>query len=79
MIEYHCASNRPECGHLQPIRRLVPRLALHRNELLVIYAMVTVASALCGHDLVQVVTPQIITPFWLATPENRWEELAAVL
>ncbi len=57
------------------LHRLSPRLALHRNELLVIYAMVTVASALCGHDLVQVVTPQIIMPFWLATPENRWEEL----
>ncbi len=57
------------------LRRVLPRLALHRNELLVIYAMVTVASALCGHDLVQVVAPQIIMPFWLATPENQWEEL----
>ncbi|MEA3401528.1 MAG: DUF6785 family protein [Armatimonadota bacterium] len=57
------------------LRRLSPRLALHRNELLVIYAMVTVGSALCGHDLVQVVTPQIVMPFWLATPENQWEEL----
>lgn len=57
------------------IRRLSPRLALHRNELLVIYCMVCVASALCGHDLIQVVTPQIVMPFWLASPENKWEDL----
>jgi hypothetical protein len=57
------------------LRRALPRLALHRNELLVIYVMITVASALCGHDLVQVVTPQVIMPFWLATPENMWEDL----
>jgi len=57
------------------IRRLSPRFALHRNELLVIYCMVCVASALCGHDLIQVVTPQIVMPFWLASPENKWEEL----
>ncbi len=57
------------------VRLVFPRLALHRNELIVIYAMLTVASALCGHDLVQVVAPQIIMPHWLATPENQWEEL----
>lgn len=57
------------------VRRLSPRLALQRGELLVIYAMVTLASALCGHDLVQVVAPQIIMPYWLATAENQWEPL----
>ena len=57
------------------VRRLSPRLALRRGELIVIYAMVTLASALCGHDLVQVVAPQIIMPYWLATAENRWEQL----
>jgi len=57
------------------LRRVFPRLALHRNELIIIYAMVTLASALCGHDLVQVVAPQIVMPFWLATPENQWGEL----
>lgn len=57
------------------LQRLVPRVALHRNELLVIYMMVTIASALCGHDLIEVVSPQIITPFWMATPENKWQTL----
>ena len=56
------------------VLRLAPRFALHRNELLVIYCMLCVASALCGHDLIQVVTPQIVMPFWLASPENKWEE-----
>ncbi|MBD3292656.1 MAG: hypothetical protein GF393_07000 [Armatimonadia bacterium] len=57
------------------VRRIIPRLALERGELIVIYAMVTLASALCGHDLVQVVTPQFVMPYWLATPANQWEEL----
>jgi hypothetical protein len=56
-------------------RRVAPRWALHRNELLVIYLMVTIASALAGHDLVQVVAPQVVTPFYLASPENKWETL----
>ncbi|MGI5818214.1 MAG: DUF6785 family protein [Armatimonadota bacterium] len=57
------------------VRLLSPRMALRRGELIVIYAMVTLASALCGHDLVQVVAPQIIMPYWLATPANQWEDL----
>lgn len=57
------------------VERVAPRHALHRNEMLVIYMMITVASALCSHDLIQVVSPQIITPFWMATPENKWEAL----
>lgn len=57
------------------IKRLLPRMAMHRNELLVVYLMLCTASVLCGHDLIQVVAPQIIFPFWLATPENKWEEL----
>ena len=57
------------------LAKLAPRAALHRNEMLVIYLMVTIASALAGHDLVQVVAPQVVTPFYLASPENKWEEL----
>lgn len=57
------------------LHRTLPRFALHRNELLVIYLMICVASALAGHDLVEVVTPQIVMPFWLASPENKWKEL----
>lgn len=56
-------------------RRFAPRFALHRNEMLVIYLMVTIASVLAGHDMVQVVAPQVIMPYWLATPENKWEQL----
>jgi len=57
------------------LAKVFPRFALHRNEMLVIYLMVTIASALAGHDLIQVVAPQVVTPFYLATPENKWEEL----
>jgi hypothetical protein len=57
------------------VRKISPRVALRRGELIIIYSMITLASALCGHDLVQVVAPQIIMPYWLATPANQWEEL----
>lgn len=57
------------------VRRIAPRAAFHRNELLVIYLMLCIGSVLSGHDLAQVVTPQIVMPYWLATPENKWEDL----
>ncbi|MBC7287036.1 MAG: hypothetical protein H5T86_03125 [Armatimonadetes bacterium] len=57
------------------VARLAPRRAFHRNELLVIYCMLCIASALVGHDMVQVVAPQIVVPYELATPENKWAAL----
>jgi hypothetical protein len=57
------------------LQRISPRLAFHRNELLVVYCMQCIGSVLTGHDLAQVVTPQIVMPYWLATPENKWEDL----
>jgi hypothetical protein len=55
--------------------RLWPRIALHRNELLVIYCMLCISSALGSHDLIEVLTPQIICPFEFASPENKWADL----
>ena len=57
------------------MRSISPKLALHRNELLVIYIMVTIASSLGSHDLIEVVAPQLIVPFYVASPENKWEDL----
>ncbi|MCE5237084.1 hypothetical protein LLH23_01155 [bacterium] len=57
------------------LAKVFPRCALHRNEMLVIYLMVTIASALGSHDLIEVVAPQVVTPFYLASPENKWEQL----
>ena len=55
------------------IRKIYPKLALRREELLAIYCMLCVASFIAGHDLMQVLIPQLGQAFWFATPENEWE------
>ncbi len=57
------------------IHRFLPRLALHRNELLVIYLMLCLASALAGHDMIQVLAPEIAHAARMATPENAWDDM----
>lgn len=57
------------------LRKWAPRAALTSAELVVIYATVSVATAIGGLDLMQVLIPVMAHPFYFATPENRWEEL----
>ncbi len=57
------------------LRRYLPRLALGRGELVIIYGMLTVATALYGHDQLHNMVPVVAHPLWHATPENGWEEL----
>ncbi len=57
------------------VARRRPAWALAQGELLVVYVMVTLASALSGHDAAQVLVPMLSWPFRYATPANRWEEL----
>ena len=39
------------------LRRFAPRAALTQGELLVLYTMLSVASAICGHDLFEELLP----------------------
>ena len=57
------------------LRRFAPRLALGHGELIVIYGMLTVVTALYGHDQLHNMVPVVAYPAWHATPENRWETL----
>lgn len=57
------------------IKRLSPRYAFKRSELLTIYSMMAVASAMAGHDMLQTVVPALTHGFWYATPENDWKRL----
>lgn len=57
------------------LRRYVPRWVFSQGELLTIYIMVNLASALAGHDMIQVLIPEITHPFRFATPENKWGAL----
>jgi len=52
-----------------------PTKALHRNELLVVYVMLQLSSALVGHDMIQIIAPEIVCPIEGATPENKWADL----
>lgn len=46
---------------------------LNRADLLTIYVMTALATALAGHDQAQVLIGVIVWPLYKATPENRWE------
>jgi len=57
------------------IKRFTSRLALKKGELLTIYVMICVASAISGHSMMQIIVSLIGHPFWYASPENEWKEL----
>ncbi len=55
-------------------RKISPKLALDQTELLVIYVMLCMASAVASHDNFQVLISMIGHPFWFDTPENEWKD-----
>ena len=57
------------------LARFSPHLALTQGELLTLYAMLSVASAIGGHDLFQVVVTNIAVVGWLSNEENEWATL----
>lgn len=56
------------------IRRISPRWALNQSELLLVYTMVAIGSALAGHDTISVMIQLIGHPYQFATPSNGWME-----
>ncbi len=54
--------------------RRFPRIALDRGELLVIYVMFVVSTAIVSIDFLDVLMPMIPFSFRFATPENKWAE-----
>lgn len=57
------------------LKKYVPRAAFHQGELLLIYSILSLGTAMVGHDLMQVLVSTIAYPARFATPENRWEQL----
>lgn len=55
------------------LRRWREHWALTRGELLTVYIMLAVASALAGHDQLQILFTTITWLYRNATPENHWE------
>ena len=62
-------------GVNQLLRRLTKTFSLTEAELATTYIMISVATALAGHDIVRQLVPMMANPFWFATPENEWEDL----
>lgn len=58
-----------------PLKKFSPGLALSQGELLTVYIMLNLSSALVGHSTMQLLPPTMAAPFGLATPENEWGEL----
>lgn len=57
------------------VHRFATQWALTRQELLTIYSMLAVGSAMSGHDMMQTVVPALTHGYWYATPENEWQSL----
>ena len=58
-----------------PLKKLFPNLALKQSELFTVYIMLSQASALAGHSMIQILTLNMAAPLGLATAENEWKEL----
>jgi len=56
------------------LRRYLPRLALSSTELLILYVMLCLGSAIASVDFLDVLLPMIAHPAHFATPENGWVE-----
>ena len=50
-------------------------MVLSQGELLVIYVMLSVASATAGHSMMEILVSTLGHAFWFATPENDWKDL----
>jgi len=55
------------------VRRISRRLALTPPELLTVYVMLALGSAIAGHDMIEVLTPILSHAHFYARPENGWQ------
>lgn len=55
------------------VRRIRPHWALEPGEMLTVYIMLALSSALCGHDMIEVLTPSLAHVHYFARPENGWQ------
>ncbi len=57
------------------ISRFTPSKSLSRSELLIVYVMLTISTAIVSIDFLDVLIPMLSYPFRFATPENKWTEI----
>jgi hypothetical protein len=54
------------------VRRVKPEWPLSQAEMLTVYVMINIATCLGGHDMIQVLVPEMCYPFKYATASNGW-------
>jgi hypothetical protein len=57
------------------LRRVRPRWAFSQGELLVVWIILSLGTAMAGHDMLEVLVSTISYAHRFATPENRWRAL----
>ena len=57
------------------LKRFSVNLQLSSQQLIVIYIMINIGSAVAGHGTLQVLIPLLTHAFWYSTPENDWANL----
>ena len=62
-------------GFNQLLQRFLPRIALVQSELVIVYLMLSIASGITGHDMLEILVPMLGHAFRFATPENEWQQL----
>ena len=66
---------RPDGGLNALFGWLIPRAALNRRELLVVYIMMIVASAIPIIGVTAQLIPFLVSVFYFTTPENNWGQV----
>ena len=62
-------------GFNKLLQRFLPRIALVQSEFVVVYLMLSIASGITGHDMLEILVPMLGHAFRFATPENEWQQL----
>ena len=57
------------------LKWISPKMMLGQGELMALYVMLSIASTLCSHDILERLMGTIVHGFGLATPENDWKAL----
>lgn len=60
------------------VRKIAPRMALERGELLLIYTVLCIGSCVCGHDMLQVFVPMLSWSIKHADSSNNWANVINV-
>ena len=57
------------------LKKWASKYALTQGELVTIYMMLALTSAVSGHDMMAILVPALSHTSWFATPENEWADL----